>query len=792
MHYSTFHGVVDLDYILRKATAPSDVLVISFPGAGGDRFKATALGLGYMMTIGQFNVNALYIKNTDGKYSNSAFIGTKGDFSTENALTDLVRLACSETGAVRCIAVGSSMGGNSALYYGLKYNWDIVAGGARAGTDLWTGRLIRKLIPDAKANGFNRSVYMCWGRGEPMWVDAEQAPSLVALFDAAGIPYEMELFDYSAHVSISRVFPAILKKRLGTLLGIEIADERGADPYIIKVQAGVNASIKALVDYTAGLGELTPNYSIPRRPARSIYQAIRSFAVAVYKLKGRLGKSKRRISAKAPRAPLSRPAADPKGGGKRKGGKWVREMRDAERLIDRVCAAQTGRSLFARGSFSLIEARKNILHALKAVLDADETLTKMEDSYSRMQFLLLASAFYKGDPTFSGEASKRALSAINAITDYYFDNNGVCVFEQVSAQHGVLKRLGDILKFVEANGFEQSKDLSKLRRRFDEIRTAAGYLSRPDRITPNIGHSSHRKVAVAPLSGNFIKLSSNIVVLSAGPAYITIGGGSNIHSAYRHCDLLSFTFWYAGRQMIWDAGGGKGSLSDYARSVWAHSALICDGLDYITPGYSDWTALDGHRETEDYVLITGRHRLIDGVTLTRTWLWIKPNVIVVLDEGASASKHDYAQNFLLPSCDPRPEAVKGASGGGYGERADEVLGMRVGPVSLTITQFGGCYDLEVQKGTVKNEVRKDELRGSLIRDFKILRRGVSLAYFCRSETASFLTAIEAHAGSPGEVVVRGASLEGGRILVRLNDGRTIDVEGRMERKKKEEEGAEAT
>ena len=64
MRHSTIKGEVEIDYILRKSSSKSDVLVVSFPGAGGDRFKANSLGLGYMMTIGQFNVNALYIKSS--------------------------------------------------------------------------------------------------------------------------------------------------------------------------------------------------------------------------------------------------------------------------------------------------------------------------------------------------------------------------------------------------------------------------------------------------------------------------------------------------------------------------------------------------------------------------------------------------------------------------------------------------------------------------------------------------------------------------------------------------------
>jgi hypothetical protein len=65
MHDLVYSGDAELNYIVKKATNPSDTLVISFPGQGNADFAASQLGYTYMMTIGAFNVNALYLKAVD-------------------------------------------------------------------------------------------------------------------------------------------------------------------------------------------------------------------------------------------------------------------------------------------------------------------------------------------------------------------------------------------------------------------------------------------------------------------------------------------------------------------------------------------------------------------------------------------------------------------------------------------------------------------------------------------------------------------------------------------------------
>ena len=79
------------------------------------------------MTVQQFHVNALFIKSNI-EYSASRLTFRNGKPVIEKSVKALIDRCAEDCNAQRIIVAGSSMGGFCALYYGLKYNWDIIAG----------------------------------------------------------------------------------------------------------------------------------------------------------------------------------------------------------------------------------------------------------------------------------------------------------------------------------------------------------------------------------------------------------------------------------------------------------------------------------------------------------------------------------------------------------------------------------------------------------------------------------------------------------------------------------------
>jgi len=826
VRHSTFKGEVEIDYVLRKSPNKSDVLVVSFPGAGGDRFRADSLGLGYMMTIGQLNVNALYIKNSKKDFVRAWFVGFQDDFSIERTMIELVKFAAEETGATRCVGVGSSLGGNCALYYGLKYNWDIIAGGARAKKG-YVGTLIRAMIPTAKERGFDKHVYMCWGKGEPMWMDPHEAPSMVKIFDEAAVPYKMDLFNYSVHANISKMFPSIIKRELGTLLGGQpLAEPEQRSPTAAEITAEINSSISGLKSPADQLENATPNYAIrncqnhgssndsimlrtfvyashdyywlpkAKAPTRhepgQFWQTIPfqngDYANAMWFQSTVLNHFKATAQTSALtlvangvaeflRRPESEKATTPKYSD------WWTTLQRAQCLIDFASIVRESGPDASAGDADrlrqeIIERidwaglQTEVVVALRRAVEAEVLLTDVRKCYSRLYFLLLTAAFFENDPEFRAETFDRVMESTAAVTDYYFDDNGVCIYEQVQGHHFALRYLKLIIEFAEANGFKPTQTFRKVRRKLEAIQLTASFLVREDGRMPNLGHTDRGTTNILPASGNLIRTSSNLAVLSSDGAYITIGGGSNVHSSYRHCDLLSFTFRYNGKQLVWDAGGGKSGLADYARSAVAHSALICDEIDYVTPDYKDWTALDDSVEAEDYVFISGKHMLIDGVTLSRAWIWLKPNIIVIHDDAKSDSDHLYTQNFLLPH-------VKLDDSDWH----QVVLSIDKGH-TLTVRQLpaDGDFDLKTYFGTTNAAAPEKALRGSRVDEYSKLAKLTNLAYEKRAKRASFVTVLETHSGKKSELKFGNAVVENGIINVTVTRGkRTIRVSEKLDR-----------
>lgn len=826
MRHNTFKSEVEIDYVLRKSTNKSNILVVSFPGAGGDRFRADSLGLGYMMTIGQFNVNALYIKSSREDFINAWFVGTEGDFSIERSIMELVEFACQETGSTHCVGIGSSLGGNTALYYGLKYNWDVIAGGARAPKSWYVGQLIHDMIPTALSRGFDKRIYMCWGRGEPMWRNKSEAPSLIKRFDDEKVPYTMELFKYSVHANISKVFPSIIRRELGKILGYEeqetLEEKEVSEAEII---GEITSSLKNLKIYADQLIDVKPNYSIKgcvNHGSLDHDANLKTFVYAThgyYWLPGRdkplradQGEFWKTIAPKSPQFAnsfqhqtailnffketknakavaylteiilefLNDPEAQKSTNRKHKRS-WTSQLRN-ELLIDFACTLRGPdqehsdevkaclRKLEQKIDWEKIKIQ--IVSGLRRSIHSEILLSEVEENYSRLIYIAEIGEFFRDHVDFYNAVYEKVLEVAETITNYYFDENGHCIYEQTNGQHNAAPHLNRLLKFVERNNEKPGRKFRKLLKKMSAIENVRAHLIRDDGRTPNLGHSD-RKKAIGPRStGELLNIGSNIAVLSTDSEYITIGGGSNIHSPFRHCDLLSFTFRYDGRQLIWDAGGGTGELADYARSALAHSAFICDEADYVTPDYADWTVLDDAVSTDNYAFISGKHFLIEGVSMARKWLWLKPNVLIIYDEARSNKNHLYTQNFIAPKWKFR-------------EPTNGVVEFRDGKgCTFQISQAprDTKFRTKTYFGTNKLSATEGELRGSRIDSFTRPRQMTNIAFEKHSSNCDFLTILQASTGRADEAKLINVEVTEGFLNIKASrNGKIIDISEKVER-----------
>ena len=230
-----YHGEEDItiEYIFRMTKVPSDVLIVTFPGMGG---QMPGDEWGYILTVQQVNANALFIKSNP-EYSRSMMTFRNGRPVIENSVRSLIEQCRLECGASRIIVAGSSMGGFAAVYYGLKYGWDIISGSppftvcrpesiryATGASDPehaeWLMEQFTDVIRKAGEGGYDKRCFIMWGSGEDNWKSRIKAPRLLAELDAAQIKYEVKLFPFSVHSTVHSVFPAVLKTMLHAYLGL--------------------------------------------------------------------------------------------------------------------------------------------------------------------------------------------------------------------------------------------------------------------------------------------------------------------------------------------------------------------------------------------------------------------------------------------------------------------------------------------------------------------------------------------------------------------------------------------
>ncbi|MCL1797157.1 MAG: heparinase II/III-family protein [Eggerthellaceae bacterium] len=802
MRDSVHQGEINLRYILRKATVASDVLVVAFPGAGGWHENALPhLGYSYLNAVASFNVNGLFLKGGTEEEASSLgrMVCVSRDFKVERTVIELINKAKEETGSTRVIAIGSSMGGWCSAYYGLKYDYDVISGSpayafkTKEGVKFTAGgtskedyefcnSLLSDVIKKAGIDGYNKHFFISWGEGEGNWVRKEHGPQFLAALNDAKIPYTHKLFNFSSHWAIHWLFPDILKQQLSSALGLPISKDQEELTDLQRVDREIQNMKKAIEAEINTLDETTPNYcsaNIEGYGSNNRDTQLRTF---VYGAQGyhwwqRGGRDKANylgpldifwgaaIAANGDyaasflfqRTLLSFYKNE---GNQDAWGLLDKSTRQFFYQIDTVAKVaktyNTWWTAVRRMHFFLDWANvlggKNVpdgvtgqvVNTLSILLGTQLPIsTGSLEQYRVLLALLHATQYFKNSTNFFDKTYEAELDGFAALNNYYFDKNGVCIYQQSRTQHVLRTQINEFIEFMTANEFPENPKIKKIKRHAEKIESVTKHLIRPNGQIPNLGHTAGGNAELERLGGNLILPTSNFTILDEDGTYITINSGNPCHSAFKHCDLLSFTFFYDGHLLVAEAGGGAGNLADYSRSALAHSALICDDGDYVIPEYNDFTTIDAASEHTDYVLIGMSHRLYPDVELRRAFLWLKPNIIVLLDSAKSETEHVYGQNFLLE------------------KDAQEFL---------SITQHGDSSELEKFTGTTDIS-DYDNLRGSVISNFKKPLQAMNLTYTQKGTSANYVTVLEAHTGKEGEISIKSVQVDAGNIKIMPVKGR---------------------
>lgn len=832
-HKSYPKGDINIEYIFLRSQNSSDVLVVSFPGAGGDIAGGE---WGYIVTLNKFNVNTLFIKSKN-EQNKSRLTYRDGEPIFEEAVIELVNRCYAECGAKRIIAIGSSMGGFCSLYYGLKYDWDIISGAppysfkdrsqamfALGGDGEKELKLLNEkvysVVKDAGKRGFCKKIFISWGEGESNWKGSLQGQKLIKDLNEAGINYTYKLYPYSSHGSVHKLFPNVLKVYLGYFLGL--SEEPNDDEELtLSAEAALTRDLRQIyfdlskfvqeenfteyepsydIKMCKHYGDNTPstglrNYAYIEQgwywgcgakepikfndknsfwrnfPTSKIGEGLcfwfQNTLLNYYEYSGDKGVLTWCTENASQYLKYVSSLADPKNKNN-----WWNSLR---RMHYFLALAKDMQSIeYIPDWFNLIQ--EEILQDFSNVIKAELLAKGSEAQYRRTLGLLHIAVYMRTNQKFFERLYEIILKLLNMLTDYYFDDNGVCVFSQLKGQCIISRRLMENITFIESNELPENRLLRSLKKKYDKIIVVCSHVTRPDGVLSSLGHSASEQNIwtsdfVSRANSNLILNSSNIAFLedSDSLSYITICGGSNIRSDYRHCDLLSFTWFYDNHQLFVDAGGGTGDISEYSLSALAHNTLIVDNKNYVTPDHNDWTCIEHSEESDSYVSMAMGHSLYEGVALKRNLIWIKPNIILIYDECTSDVKHKYTQNFMLDNF-------------AFNSKDKHRLLINVSSkYKASITQLkadDSDFNLEIYNGTTSIKDEKN-YRGSLIFEFKKLQKGLNVSYVKHATIAKFMTVIEIHGTSEGlsekENSVSNIEWNDQNIAVTLSNGKLISV-----------------
>jgi hypothetical protein len=133
---------------------------------------------------------------------------------------------------------------------------------------------------------------------------------------------------------------------------------------------------------------------------------------------------------------------------------------------------------------------------------------------------------------------------------------------------------------------------------------------------------------------------------AATSSYVILRLGT-FPTAHIHRDVFSFEFFAFGTDLIVDSGGPYGyghPLRDqYFLTTKAHNTVVVDDEDQEI-GQSE---IVSWRSTGDVDFLLAEHRNYIGVTHRRAFIFIKPDVLVIIDKLAGERIHKYSQLFHL-------------------------------------------------------------------------------------------------------------------------------------------------
>ena len=300
-------------------------------------------------------------------------------------------------------------------------------------------------------------------------------------------------------------------------------------------------------------------------------------------------------------------------------------------------------------------------------LEDDNNYTPNNHGIMVDRSLIYLSAFLKNYKYSQNWFEKARYRIINALYRD-FSSKGVHL-ENSPAYHTMTRRIyRDIEKSLEPLNMTLGPEVHQmLEKSYDYIKL----IMKPNNELPLIGDTQKNRIKGFEKSyetfqdeqaGISIIQNKNLhnPQLSTWLAFIC-GYGSTTH---KHRDDLSFSLFHNGEDVFIDSGRYNYDKSDeirkYLLSTKAHTTFTVSDEDYdIKSSYENRNniKMTGFTDNESYSYVKGINKAYKGSYLSRSILYIKPNIIIIKDVGKSDEHKEFEQIFnLSPTISVNPHS----------------------------------------------------------------------------------------------------------------------------------------
>ncbi|WP_190279403.1 heparinase II/III domain-containing protein [Ornithinibacillus gellani] len=286
--------------------------------------------------------------------------------------------------------------------------------------------------------------------------------------------------------------------------------------------------------------------------------------------------------------------------------------------------------------------------------------------------LIVLSVFLKDDPMASEWFEKAKLRIKNA---FYrdFSYQGVHL-ENSPAYHTMTRNI-----YLKVENFLEHEELTlgqDMKEKLTKAKTYISYIYKPNKTLPIIGDSQFGTLTkLVKKDGSFHDPQAGVTIFQhqaltpEKATWLSFICGYE-RKTHKHQDDLSVSLYWRGEDILSDSGrynyDRNSDIRKYLVSPAAHSTLTVKGKRYPVHqplAHADKIKTTGFISTPVYDLVKGINHAFTGVKLSRAVLFIKPDIVIFIDQVVSDNPAVIQQIFNLgPAVQPKTVQAEGAIG----------------------------------------------------------------------------------------------------------------------------------